>query len=306
MDQPEAGPSHAGRSELTEDLAASILEYLASEELPAGTHIPSQKLADHFKVSRSPIGRALHLLSKKGVVSHEEHRGYFVNDNVPRKPEAIGLSRQSDLTRVYFSIAEDRLAGRLPDQTSEAHLRQRYGLSRAQLNELLTRISQEGWAERRPGYGWTFSPVLRTTKSLDQTYRLRMAIEPAALLEPDFKLPRLQLERAADVERRLLDGAIETMSADELYERGVRYHEMLAEASGNVFFLDALRRVNRIRRLLAYRSMIDRRRYYTQAREHLEILNLLRGERNEDAAIAMRQHLEAVVKNLKEIKSLIE
>lgn len=305
MDHQEYEQHHGGRRDLTADLAASILEYFSTEALPPGTHVPSQMLADHFNVSRSPVSRALQLLSQKGVVSHQAHRGYFVAKNLPAKPEAVGLSSRSDLTRVYFTIAEDRLADRLPDQVSETYLRQRYRLSRAQLNELLTRISQEGWAERRPGYGWTFSPVLRTTEALDQTYRLRMAIEPAALLEPTFRLPLAQLERAAEVERKLLAGAIETMSADELYERGVRYHEMLAEASGNPFFLDTLRRVNRVRRLLAYRSMIDRKRYYTQAREHLEILELLRSERNEEAAAAMKRHLGAVALNLQKIKDLL-
>lgn len=306
MDNHRHEQHHGGRRDLTSELAASILEFLAAEGMPPGTHIPNQMLADHFNVSRSPIGRALQLLLQKGVVSHQTHRGYFVAKDLPAKPEAIGLSTRTDLTRIYFALAEDRLADRLPDQVSETYLRQRYGLSRAQLSELLTRISQEGWAERRPGYGWTFSTVLRTTEALDQTYRLRMAIEPAALLEPTFRLSHAQLERAAEVERKLLAGAIETMSADELYERGVRYHEMLAEASGNPFFLETLRRVNRIRRLLAYRSMIDRRRYYTQACEHLNILELLRNERNEEAAAAMKDHLAAVVSNLQKIKSLLD
>src|SRR5256885_8984978 len=50
-----------------------------------------------------------------------------------------------------------------------------------------SRISQEGWIERKPGYGWTFAAMLTTPDSLLQSYRLRMALEPAALLEPGYR-----------------------------------------------------------------------------------------------------------------------
>jgi DNA-binding GntR family transcriptional regulator len=46
-------------------------------------------------------------------------------------------------------------------------------------------------------------------------------------------------------------------------------------ASGNPFFLGTVRRINRVRRLLSYRSMVDRRRYRQQCEEHLQILDLL-------------------------------
>ncbi len=287
--------------DLRTELAAGIVEWLEREALAAGTHVPAQILADRFSVSRSPINDALRLLADKGVLRHEPNRGFFVSDAPVRSAAALGLAGRTDLGRVYFRIADDRLAGRLADQASESELRSRYGLTRAQLNELLNRLTREGWAARRPGYGWSFSPILRTAASLDQTYRLRLAIEPAALLEPGFHPPVRTLERAVDGERSLLAGAIDRMSADELYERGVRFHEMLAEASGNPFIVDTLRRVNQVRRLLAYRAMADRRRYYPQARQHLGILELLRDRRNEAAADKMREHLQAVVRNLKKI-----
>ena len=284
--------------DLSVELAARIVEHLAGESMSAGDHVPAQRLADRFRVSRSPITKALQLLCEKGVLRQEPNRGYFVGEAPLPDARTLGLVGPTDLVRVYFEIAEDRLAGRLADQASESELRTRYGLTRAQLNELLNRLSREGWAERRPGYGWTFSPILRTAASLDQTYRLRLAIEPAALLEPGFLLPRKALEKAVEIERSLLAGAIDQVSADALYERGIRFHEMLAEASGNPFFVDTLRRVNQIRRLLAYRAMTDRSRYYPQSRQHLRILELLRREQNEAAAAEMRNHLQTVVRNL--------
>lgn len=294
------------RSDISSVVAARIVQYLAEEKLPVGTHIPTQDLADRFAVSRSPVNQALKLLSGKGLVAHRPNKGYFISATAPATPEHIGLALEDELSLVYFRIAEDRLSGRLGDQVSETFLRQTYGVTRSQLSQLLSRIGQEGWAARRPGYGWTFSPILTTPEALEQTYRLRMAIEPAALIEPTFQLSREAADQCREIEQWFLSGGIETASADTLYERGVRFHETLAAAARNPFFLDALRRVNRVRRLLAYRSMIDRQRYYSQTREHLHILDLLVQDRNDEAASAMARHLRSVVRNLKRIKPLLK
>ena len=50
----------------------------------------------------------------------------------------------------YFEIAEDRLAGKLPQQVTENELMRRYDLPRSRLVKILNRIAQEGWIERLP------------------------------------------------------------------------------------------------------------------------------------------------------------
>ena len=145
--------------------------------------------------------------------------------------DELGIAREDDLTRIYFQLADDRLQGRLPEQVSETYLRERYDLTRVQLTMLLGRICQEGWAERRPGYGWEFSEVLTTPEALLQTYRLRMALEPAALTEPGYRLDREAARRCRAAELRLLAGGIETDSPDALHERGVQFHETIVGAS---------------------------------------------------------------------------
>ncbi len=59
----------------------------------------------------------------------------------------------------------------------------------------------------------------------------------------------------------LLEGGIETDTADQLHDRGVRFHESLVEASGNPCFIDTVRRVICARRQLSFRSMRDRKCY---------------------------------------------
>lgn len=147
--------------------------------------------------------------------------------------------------------------------------------------------------------------MMTTPDSLLQSYRLRLALEPAALLEPGFHIDKQVLARCRAAEKHLLDGGIATDTADQLHERGVRFHESLVEASGNPFFIDAIKRVNRVRRLLSYRSMQDRSRYRQHCDQHLAILELLEHERNEEAAAELAEHLRSTLDNLARISGLL-
>ncbi|SAK79812.1 GntR family transcriptional regulator [Caballeronia hypogeia] len=290
-------------------IATQIVELIKNEGLMAGAHLPAQMLADRLRVSRSPVNEALALLHEKGVLTREKNRGFFVakpvTESLSDVVDELGLAETDVVTSVYFRIADDRLKGALPEEFSEQMIRTRYGLTSAQLTAVLTRISQEGWAERKPGYGWQFSTMLTTPDSLLKSYRLRLALEPAALLEPGYRLERKVLERCRDVEKHLLAGGIETDTADQLHERGVRFHESLVEASGNSFFIDTIKRVNRVRRLLSYRSMQHRERYAEHAKQHLEVLDLLEREKNEEASEAMRRHLLHTLDSLASISQIL-
>jgi DNA-binding GntR family transcriptional regulator len=286
-------------------IASRIVELIQSENLEVGTHLPAQMLADRLRVSRQPVNDALGVLCEKGILHREPNRGYFLAQKVDQPIAEMGLAQNDIVTAIYFRIAEDRLRGQLPDEFSESLLRQRYNLTAAQLNAVLGRIAQEGWAEKKPAYGWAFSPMLTTPDSLIQSYQLRLALEPAALLQPGYRLDPNAAERCRAAELHLLNGGIETDTADQLHDRGVRFHETLVEGSGNPFFIDTIRRVNRVRRLLSYRSMQDRTRYKQHCKQHLHILDLLTREKNDDAAEAMTEHLQITVKNISRIKKIL-
>jgi DNA-binding GntR family transcriptional regulator len=293
-------------SEMTLDtqIVSHILALIRSEGWPAGTHLPAQMLADKLRVSRSPVNEALAHLHHKGWLERERHRGYFISDTLlsSNALHTTALDTPLDVvSQAYFQMAEDRLQGTLPAQVSESQLKAQYGLTSTQLQSILSRISQEGWIQKKPGYGWEFSSMLTTPDSLLQSYRLRLALEPAALLEPHYKLDPQVLARCRAVELHFLSGGIETESAQQLHERGVYFHESLVRASGNAFFIDTIERVNRVRRLLSYRSMRDRKRYKEHCLQHLEILDLIESEKIEEAAQAMRVHLQITLANLSKI-----
>ena len=286
-----------------------ILDLIKEDRLQEGAHLRAQMIADRLRLSRSPVNDALGILEQHGVVARKPNRGYFLLrdfDVAGEAPAEIAPPSADDIvTQTYFALADELLRGELPMQCSEALLRTRYALTNAQTQALLGRISQEGWAQRRPGYGWEFSSMMTTPDSLLQSYRLRLALEPAALREPGFRIEKSVLARCRAAEMHLLDGGIATDTADQLHDRGVRFHESLVEASGNPFFIDTIKRVNRVRRLLSYRSMQDRSRYKQHCDQHLAILDLLERERNDEAADALSAHLRSTLDNLARISGIL-
>ncbi|MDG9969255.1 GntR family transcriptional regulator [Achromobacter mucicolens] len=286
-----------------------ILDLIREDRLQEGAHLRAQQIADRLRLSRSPVNDALGILAQHGVVARKPNRGYFLLrdfDATGDAPADITPPSADDIvTQTYFALADELLRGQLPMQCSEALLRSRYALTQAQTQALLARISQEGWAQRRPGYGWEFSSMMTTPDSLLQSYRLRLALEPAALREPGFHIDKSVLARCRAAEMHLLEGGIATDTADQLHDRGVRFHESLVEASGNPFFIDTIKRVNRVRRLLSYRSMQDRSRYKQHCDQHLAILDLLERERNDEAADALAAHLRSTLDNLARISGIL-
>lgn len=291
-------------------IAAQILALAYSQQLEGGAHLKAQWLADQLRISRSPVNEALDWLESQGLVERQPNRGYFLKKqvvDVDKTLQKLRLPSSRDpVSEAYFRIADDRLRGLMPDEFSVNELKLRCGLTATQVQALLARMGEEGWVQKKPGYGWAFSPMLTTPDSLLQSYRLRLALEPAALLQPGYRLSPQVLERCRLAEKHLLDGGIETDSADQLHDRGVQFHESLVEASGNPFFIDSIRRVNRLRRLLSYRSMQDRKRYRQHCKQHLELLDLLERGHNQEASQAMQVHLQSTLKNLEKIRELLK
>ena len=290
-------------------IAIQIVDFIRSEKLEAGSHLPAQRLADLLHVSRSPINEALKLLHEKGILRREANRGYFVAQPLQQPTsvltEQLGLSESSIVTQAYLRIADDLLDGQLPAEFSETLLKNRYDLTNSQLQSVLSRIRQEGWAIKKPGYGWVFSTMLTTPDSLLQSYRLRLVVEPAALLEPGYRLDPTVLARCREAEMLLLQGGIETDGTDQLHERGVEFHEVLVEASGNPFFIDTIRRLNRVRRLLSYRTIKNRDHIREQCLQHLHVLELLEKGRNREASRELRKHLVTTLNRIKRISTTL-
>lgn len=282
--------------ELSSRISTRLAQDIALGEIEAGAHLRAQEVADRYKVSRTPIREAFATLEEQGILRRYPNRGYFVADNI--SPTAISdISEAMDVARdEYQVLAEDWLTDRLPEIVTEQALRQRYSLTKAKLNDLLARAAREGWAERKEGYGWRLLPVAKTAEAFDEIYRFRMAIEPAAILEPSLELRKGTLAGLRRTQEKMLEGGIGSLPTEKLLDNGATFHEEIARMSNNLFFVSALERVNRMRRLMEYRTKIDRERLTEQCTDHLEILSLL--ERGEilEASFFMRRHLSSALR----------
>lgn len=285
------------QSPLTPQIAARILDYARDQPLRANDHLPAQKLADLFRVSRSPINDALKLLEAKGIVRREANRGFFLAQDPAALATGIADGESPEAgEESYFQIADDRLSGLLPDRISENELMRRYELSRSEAIRILTRMTREGWIERLPGKGWGFLPVLTSSEAYRMAYLFRIAIEPAAILQPGFAVDEEAFRRARAQQQSLLDGDYRTLSRTKLFEVNSQFHEMIVACSGNLYFIESIRRVNASRRLAEYRKTLDRSRLVGQSLEHLRILDLLEAGELAKAAEFMRFHLDYALK----------
>lgn len=278
------------RASLGEQLANNVEQWIRSEQIAEGTPLPQRTLAERFRVSRSPVREAFQILVKRGLIEERPDGGYAVSAVSARFTE-VNLPPADEDEPVYLRIAEDRLAGKLPDRMTESEFMRRYDLTRAQLAEVLRRIVQEGWIERLPGHGWQFLPVLTNGAAYDQGYRIRILLEPSGILEPTYQLDEDALLKCRAEQQALADGAAEWASPAQLFDANSRLHEVIASASGNIFIQETLRRVNRLRRLMEYGKSVNRTAAIHRCKEHLTLIDLLLSDQREAAADFMRLHL---------------
>ena len=280
-------------SPLAAQIGLRILEMVQTGQTPPGSHLREHAIAQTLQVSRSPVREALRELAAYRIVKHHRHRGCFVAE---ASRAAVELARKrfirSENNVIYREIAAQRLDGKLAEAFTEADLGRQFDLSRTEVRRIVERMAHEGWIERRPGYGWGFVPILTTVTSFDLSYRFRRAIEPAALLEPTFTPDPEAFARCRAEQQALLDGKIQAVDPIELFRLGSRFHEVLARCSGNPLFFDAVQRVNRLRRLLEYRAMVDTQPFRNEAHEHLVILDLVEAGQMKKASRFMERHLD--------------
>lgn len=276
---------------LISQIAFKIVEYARRKDLPEGFHLVEQALANECQVSRSPVHKALELLAREGITLFKPNQGFFLARPASKLPKSDRTALPTSIEEEkYYQIAGDRVRGILSGFVTEVELRTRYGLSRDKLTKILTRMAQEGWVERRPGKGWNFLPILNSIDTLEQSFRFRVVVEPAALLEPTYRVDPVLFAELRKEQKALLKAKIDSTVFSKMFEAGARFHEQIVACSGNTFFMEAVQQINRLRRLIEYNFKVDQPRLH-RYQEHLEILDLLESGHNKEAADLLRHHL---------------
>jgi DNA-binding GntR family transcriptional regulator len=283
-------PTRPRRAIPTGAIKAEIARLIEAGRMNAGERLTEVKIASAAGLSRAPIRRAMEELAAEGVLEARETRGFslrvgWADPSWQALRDATGPEEAA-----YLRIAMDRFRGQLPDAISENAVATGYGLGKAETSRVLTRMAREGWIEKRAGYGWQFLPTFPTRDVYLQGYRFRQLVEPAALLEPGFALGRDVLDGIEAGQRAVLDGIGRGISFAAIFEAGCAFHEGLMRASRNAFMLDAVERVNRMRRLVEFRAL-DAAIVRRQTAEHLAILDALRLGDRARASTMLAAHL---------------
>jgi DNA-binding GntR family transcriptional regulator len=287
----EVGASEPSR--LQRELADRMIDLFRSQEVAPGDRLTELSLARHLNVSRTPIRSALRMLAHQGVVKGVPGRGFtFV-----RYPAALTGMENADVAglaedRLIVAVAQDRLANGLPNQVSEADLMRRYAASRPVVARALTSLAEAGVITRKPGYGWMFEPIPSDPAAREESYRFRLLIEPAALLEPGFRLDPLWVAEMRDRHERAMRDPWHDAASVAFFEMNAGFHEGLAKASGNRFIHLSVVHQNRVRRFRNYHWTHHKERVLVNCEQHLEILDRLKAGDNEIASVLMRRHIE--------------
>lgn len=272
---------------LQEGLIECIYQFIHDDGIVPGGRLNEKRLAERLNVSRSPIHAALNVMAARGLVVRRPQRGVELLA-VPPVGSLVGSSNQDDL---LVKIARDRDQGLLGDEVSEAELMQRYSTGRSIVRSALDALADLNVLQRKPGYGWRFLTVWNSDIRRE-SYRFRKLIEPAAILEPGFAPDPSWIKEMRRQHEASLIEPWKDQSSVAFFEMNAAFHEGIAAASGNRFFLEAIRRQNRLRRLSSYNWRHGFDRVKANYSEHIAILDMLEAGDFEFAATLMRRHLD--------------
>lgn len=279
----------AEASPLQRDLARSIIELLRGRGAAPGERVSRAALAEALGVSRTPVNGAVTLLEEMGVLA-TEGRAVLIRDLGQDASPLDGAAEETGVTRLLIGIANARRDGMMADEVSERQLAQQFGTGRTTVAHALRQLAEAGVVTRNRGHGWHFTSG---TPGEDRaaSYRFRLLIEPAALLEPDFALPSGFEARMRAAHQRFLDRPWSIEDAVDFYETNAAFHLGLAEASGNRFLAGAVAQQNRARMLTNYAWRMGPERVEVSVREHLSILDALAHGDRAGASALMKAHL---------------
>ena len=274
-------------SRLQTDLARRIVKMLKDQDAQQGHHLVELELCTSFGVSRTPIRGALKLLAAEGLVVPRAGRG-FVLARIPDLKEEEEQEDEED-QRLFDALARARGAGKLSETFSQQEILRRFHTRLATVMEVLRKLRELGLIERRSGHGWIFAGD--SSRSLNESYAFRRALEPQILLQPGFKLDRGWAERARGQHQKLRKKAWRAGDGISFHAVNADFHEQLARCSGNRTMLKAIQNQNKLRQFLIGHWDYPMEQVHSAIDDHLEILAALESGYADKAAALMLHHL---------------
>lgn len=266
---------------LQQMLATKIVAWLKQEQVKKGFKLTEASIAQRFNVSRTPVRAALTFLQSKNIAETLPYKGFALKVDAAEIADfAPPESSESQQEALYLAILKDLLFGQLSTSFSEAELQKRYQASRHEIHQVLLQLEADAIVFSGPGYKWLVQAGLNEVESHFESYRFRLIFEPAALLEPNWRLDVAAFEQ---LQHRHLQAIAQpdTISAKQLFELSADFHELLASCSHNRFLLAAMKQQNRLRRATDQVSMKMQTNVVKACQRRLDIMAaLLNGQQN--------------------------
>lgn len=277
-------------SPLRSSLQAELVDRIKSLIRTPGTdraQLREATLARRLGVSRTPVRAALQHLVASGILEPEPTGGFVVLQT-PALVDGT-LEAATETGSLHGLILRDIILSELGGPVSESALMRRYAVGRGELTRVIRRLVREGLAEPLPGRGW--SMLSFRVDQLVKSYQLRIVLEPAVLMDPQYRIDIEALARSKSDHVRLL-GALDTASPwQDIFDLDARFHETLAAGTGNDLIVDIVRRQNRLRRLAEYVGYTRLDRTRISMAEHVEIADALLCGDGSSASALLRRHL---------------
>ncbi|MEJ0098541.1 MAG: GntR family transcriptional regulator [Pseudomonadota bacterium] len=214
-----------------------------------------------------------------------------------RTPSRRIKRAQGFVDEVYELIRADIMALRIPPDTriSIDSLARQLGVSQTPIREALSRLEATGLVIKQHFVGYCSAPQLNR-KQLDELYELRLLLEPYAARCAAERMSDEELRAVTELARKMEPGSSRT-SYDRFAVQDSELHDLIAASSGNFLIRDALAKLHTHLHIfrLRFHSEVTKEAYG----EHGELIAALTHRKPEQAAEAMRKHIEKSYQRLK-------
>jgi len=190
---------------LYEDVADRLREQIFNKQLPSGSWLDEQSLADQFGISRTPMREAIKVLASEGLVTMKMRRGAYVTEVIRRDLEQIftvlslleGQAAKEAATKATEDELNllDHLHHRLEKAAADRDLEQFFEIN-VKFHELIKDIAGNRWMNNVIG---DLRKVLKLHRrdSLTSTDRLQNSlVEHREILRALLKRDELAAESA--------------------------------------------------------------------------------------------------------------
>lgn len=263
---------------ICDDLRARIR---AGQEPPAPLTL--QELSTHYGVSLTPVRQAIERLVDEKILQRNANRRLAVRSRrksnskrkarLPEPPPADEPYRQIARRVIEMSLAGDE------EFLREEKTADEYGVSRAVIRRVFSRLEGEGLINHLPRRGWQVHPFRQD--DLDAFTQIRAALEREAL---SLAWPRIDADRI----REMLE-ANRPADGDDRLDNSL--HAYLIETADNHYIRDFFERHGRYYALLFEWEALDASASANAARQHREILQAVLDTDLPEATRLLDEHI---------------